>query len=291
MSVIVGGADVVDNARESVANQLMRDYLRSGENQFLGRLVDHARPLILKIARRRTDIPVECREDVLQETAKEILEGARDFDAVRESVVTWVRRLAWRAAQRIARQAHVAKTSIGDDDGYMSSDPSPVDRAAFVEWQTDLTAAVKGLSARDHEPIVGRYYQDLRPEDLALTLGECKNTVKSRLGRSLDKVHASVLEHRLERAAEQEPVTCGRASSGPMSTYYSYDMAGGARSTIVAHASPVGASQTSSKSKVYEVVYGFSADPRAGERPGSGDSFLATGAMGTAALPHGGAQS
>lgn len=58
----------------------------------------------------------------------------------------------------------------------------------------DLYEAIDHLSGRDKTVIILRYFEDMKIEDVALTLGEKTNTVKTRLYAALRKLRSSMEE-------------------------------------------------------------------------------------------------
>jgi RNA polymerase sigma-70 factor (sigma-E family) len=73
-------------------------------------------------------------------------------------------------------------------------EPSAESRAMAALERAEVTAALRGLSARQREVIVLRYYADLSEAEIAAVMGISRGSVKSHAARGMASLR-SALEH------------------------------------------------------------------------------------------------
>jgi RNA polymerase sigma-70 factor (ECF subfamily) len=125
-------------------------------------------------------------EDVTQDAFLRLYERWRGVSAI-EHPQAWVRRVAVRAAVRVAQQARLRTAPLPDDEGPTWDDVPDV----------DLARAVSALAPQQRAAVALFYLDDLPVEDVARHLGVSTSTVKQHLFRARSRL-ASLLSEPVE---------------------------------------------------------------------------------------------
>jgi RNA polymerase sigma-70 factor (ECF subfamily) len=133
-------------------------------------------------------------EDAVQEA---LASSARHIGALRERerVDTWLRRIVVNHAKTVRRRgARVIPT--GDVTARMESggqsQPGPETELLQREEEARVARAVDALNDRLREPILMRYYLDMREREIARAMRLPVTTVKSRLHAARQKLRAAL---------------------------------------------------------------------------------------------------
>lgn len=130
------------------------------------------------------------RTDAAQDAAQEsVLRAWRHADRCRtaDRPEGWLRVIARREALRVRARA----PSYEPLDDHEPAEPSHEQR---VVTRVDLQRAMAGLTAREREVIVRRYWRDVACEEIARQLGCPPGTVKIRLHRGRNKLRSRLSE-------------------------------------------------------------------------------------------------
>ena len=107
----------------------------------------------------------------------------------------------WRSVAHLAAQPEVA-------------DPQEPD----VERRLDLRGELAALSPRERACVVLRYYDDLKVDDIAATLGISSGAVKRYLSDGLSKLHTSLAAAHAEAPHPEAPPAAPAASTPSRTT-------------------------------------------------------------------------
>ena len=141
---------------------------------------DHQRPLLRMCYLYLHD--VQLAEDAVQET---FIKAYRALDAFRgeSGVGTWLTRIAMRTCMDMRRGFWFRRV-----ERRVTPDMLP-DRAQEAGAEDSaLTLAVMNLPKKEREVILLHYYQDMKVNDIADTLGVTQPTVSYRLRRAKEKL-------------------------------------------------------------------------------------------------------
>jgi RNA polymerase sigma factor (sigma-70 family) len=142
------------------------------------------------ITRRRT-----AAEDAVQEAFVQVL---RSVGSLRDpaSFRPWFFRIVINAAKRSTR--HAARTlplAQSGNDPVDLSGLTPEEAAIGVEEIEQVRAVIAALNDTHREILILRYYADLSEAEIGQALGLPPGTVKSRLYRAREAVHARLTTH------------------------------------------------------------------------------------------------
>jgi RNA polymerase sigma-70 factor (ECF subfamily) len=159
--------------------------VRVGDSASLGALYDRHAPVLLATAIRMLGAEREA-QDLLHDVFLEAWEHAREYDAERGSVRTWLLvRLRSRALDRLQRVERTRARSLEELGGDAEPRVSPF---VFGSESVDGIAVRQALSRVDadvREALELTYFRGLSAREIGARLGVPVGTVKSRLARGL----------------------------------------------------------------------------------------------------------
>jgi RNA polymerase sigma-70 factor (ECF subfamily) len=100
----------------------------------------------------------------------------------------WIAQIARREALRVLARRHELPLS----DDVSIADPRQ-EFSGFVD-SLDLWRAMSGIKGQDRRLLIGRYWQDLPPSELATQLGLAEVTVRVRLHRIRQRLRDKMME-------------------------------------------------------------------------------------------------
>lgn len=162
------------------------EQIRRGDRVSLGALYDRHAPALLATGIRMLGAEREA-QDLLHDVFLEAWEHAREYDAARGSVRTWLLvRLRSRALDRLGRVERTRSRSLEE----LGSDAAPLaDGSAQTLEALDGIAVRQALSRVDgdvRDVLELTYFRGLTAREIGVRLGVPVGTVKSRLARGLD---------------------------------------------------------------------------------------------------------
>jgi RNA polymerase sigma-70 factor (ECF subfamily) len=179
---------------------------RAGSNEALGRLLDHCRPYLLRIAHAELDPRLQAKgsaSDLVQET---FLGAQRNFPAFQGAseaeLLAWLRhRLHYRIAKFIrgyrqaAKRAAGREVSLEDDSSSSAIGPAPVadqlspsECALADERDHQLEQALERLPEEYRHVIDLRYRQGLSFEAIGAALGRTPNSAQKLWARAIERL-------------------------------------------------------------------------------------------------------
>ncbi len=138
--------------------------------------------VVLRIVNQR-----ELAEEVLQECFVAVWERATDYDPARGPALGWLITIARHGAiDRLRRQASRPEGHRAPDDSLIAL-PSGDRTERSAEWQ-DLRRCLGELAEQPRRAIMLAYLYGLTREEIAIRLAIPVGTVKSSIGRGLDRL-------------------------------------------------------------------------------------------------------
>jgi RNA polymerase sigma-70 factor (sigma-E family) len=134
------------------------------------------------------DLP--AAEDVVQEAFIALRTGWRRLRDAGKAL-PYLRQAVVNGSRSVLRHRAVADRNA---PGHVTDEPSAESRAMTLLERSAVTAALRGLPARQREVIVLRYYADLSEAEIAAAMGISKGSVKSHASRGMAALR-STLEH------------------------------------------------------------------------------------------------
>lgn len=193
-------------AREQSAaatdDRTLVERIRRGDRASLGALYDRHAPTLLATGIRMLGAEREA-QDLLHDVFLEAWEHAREYDAARGSVRTWLLvRLRSRALDRLGRVERTRSRSLEE---------LGADAERFVAGGAEGAESLDGIAVRQalarvdgdvREVLELTYFRGLTAREIGARLGIPVGTVKSRLARGLDVLERLLLggERRLNDA-------------------------------------------------------------------------------------------
>ena len=157
-----------------------------GDRQALARLYAATSPQLfgvaLRIMKRR-----DRAEEVLQDAFVSIWQRARDYDAAKGSVMTWLASIVRNRAIDVLRRDRPS-VSIDDAPGqesWASADPDPFEATLASAEARRVRDCLKTLDEKQRRAITLAYYDGLTQEELASKLATPLGTIKSWVRRGL----------------------------------------------------------------------------------------------------------
>jgi RNA polymerase sigma-70 factor (sigma-E family) len=124
------------------------------------------------------DLP--AAEDVVQEAFIALRTGWRRLRDT-DKALPYLRQAVVNGSRSVLRHRAVADRNA---PGNVTDEPSAESRAMTLLERSAVTAALRGLPARQREVIVLRYYADLSEAEIAAAMGISKGAVKSHAARA-----------------------------------------------------------------------------------------------------------
>lgn len=124
----------------------------------------------------------ELARDATQETALRVLRLLPEFRG-ESSLTTWSMGIAINVVREMRRKRRPESGEVPDLPGDEAAGPEP--SAVRSEQQQVLHAALKGLSERQREVIICRYFEELSTEETAKVMNCAPGTVKATLHQAL----------------------------------------------------------------------------------------------------------
>jgi RNA polymerase sigma-70 factor (ECF subfamily) len=190
----------VDESRAAEDDRSLVEQIRRGDRASLGALYDRHAPALLATGIRMLGVEREA-QDLLHDVFLEAWEHAREYDAARGSVRTWLLvRLRSRALDRLGRAERTRSRSL---EGLAGNAAEAELESPEVPEALDGIAVRQALSRIDddvRDVLELTYFRGLTAREIGARLGVPVGTVKSRLARGL-----GVLERLLtsgERSSE-----------------------------------------------------------------------------------------
>jgi RNA polymerase sigma-70 factor (ECF subfamily) len=166
-------------------NELVAAVAR-GDRQGLARLYTAASPqlfgIALRIMKRR-----DRAEEVLQDAFVSIWQRARDYDAAKGSVMTWMASIVRNGAIDVLRRDRPS-LSLDDAPGqetWASPEPDPFEAALASAEARRIRDCLGTLDDKPRQAITLGYYDGLTQEELAAKLSAPLGTIKSWVRRGL----------------------------------------------------------------------------------------------------------
>jgi RNA polymerase sigma-70 factor (ECF subfamily) len=133
-------------------------------------------------------------EELVQDVLLTVWRRAETYDPAQAGVGTWVFTIA--RNRRIDALRREKRPSFDPDDPTLQPEPppSPDHKAAAVEWEDRLIAAVDELPAEQGQLIRMAYYEDCSHSDIAQRLNLPLGTVKSRLRLAMARLRSKFEE-------------------------------------------------------------------------------------------------
>jgi RNA polymerase sigma-70 factor, ECF subfamily len=157
-----------------------------GDRQGLARLYAATSPQLfgvaLRIMKRR-----DRAEEVLQDAFVSIWQRARDYDAAKGSVMTWMASIVRNRAIDVLRRDRPS-VSIDDAPGqerWASPDPDPFEATLASAEARRVRDCLDTLDPKPRQAILLAYYDGLTQEELASKLATPLGTIKSWVRRGL----------------------------------------------------------------------------------------------------------
>jgi RNA polymerase sigma-70 factor (sigma-E family) len=148
----------------------------------------HYRSLVRLAMLLLGDLP--AAEDVVQEAFIALRTGWRRLRDAGKAL-PYLRQAVVNGSRSVLRHRAVADRNA---PGHVTDEPSAESRAMTLLERSAVTAALRGLPARQREVIVLRYYADLSEAEIAAAMGISKGAVKSHASRGMAALR-STLEH------------------------------------------------------------------------------------------------
>jgi len=120
--------------------------------------------------------------DIVQEGAYKAIKNSDSLQQM-EHASTWIYRIMMNEIYRFFDSKKCLRI---DDESFV--EPQIEDKYEDI----DLMRALESMSANDRAVIQLKYFEDMKLEEIALVLSENISTVKSRLYRSLKKLHTDM---------------------------------------------------------------------------------------------------
>ena len=140
---------------------------------------------------------VQNREDALDVVQESACKAIRDCGQVKNPTYlsTWIYRIVVNTALDLLRKN---KKEI------------PAEEMPEIPWEDkyqelDLKTALKHLDEKSRTIVMLRYFEDMKLEDVARTVGENLNTVKARLYRALKKLRLDLEAGAYEASGKEKP--------------------------------------------------------------------------------------
>jgi RNA polymerase sigma-70 factor, ECF subfamily len=136
----------------------------------------------LRIMRRR-----DRAEEVLQDAFVSIWKRARDYDATKGSVLTWMASIVRHRAIDLLRRERpsVPLDDAPGQESWASSEPDPYEATAASAEARRVRDCLDRLEGKQREAIQLAYYEGITQEELAVRLAAPLGTVKSWVRRGL----------------------------------------------------------------------------------------------------------
>jgi RNA polymerase sigma-70 factor (sigma-E family) len=138
----------------------------------------HYRSLVRLAMLLLGDLP--AAEDVVQEAFIALRTGWRRLRDAGKAL-PYLRQAVVNGSRSVLRHRAVADRNA---PGHVTDEPSAESRAMTLLERSAVTAALRGLPARQREVIVLRYYADLSEAEIAAAMGISKGAVKSHAARA-----------------------------------------------------------------------------------------------------------
>jgi RNA polymerase sigma-70 factor (ECF subfamily) len=157
-----------------------------GDRAAFGRLYAAASPQLfavaLRIMKRR-----DRAEEVLQDAFVSIWRRARDYDAAKGSVLTWMASIVRHRAIDLLRRERpsVPLDDAPGQENWASAEPDPYEAAAASAEARRVRDCLQTLEAKQREAIQLAYYEGITQEALAARLAAPLGTIKSWVRRGL----------------------------------------------------------------------------------------------------------
>ncbi len=132
----------------------------------------------------------DLAEETLQEAYVNIWHHARDYDASRGRVVTWMSSIVrYKAIDRLRRKT-VQEDPLDERqwEAFDAHEPGPLDLALQGGDAAALDVCIEDLSEMQRRSIMLAFFQGLTHQELTQTLGKPLGTVKSWIRRGLQSL-------------------------------------------------------------------------------------------------------
>lgn len=145
--------------------------------------------IALRLLRSRADA-----EEVLQEAFLEVWRRAREYDASRGGLETWVvtivRTRAIDRLRSLGSQARIAEDAAREAPPEDDGSPQPAEVASQHEEQARVAAALRTLPAEQREVLELAYFEGLSQQEISTRTGTPLGTVKTRTRLAMEKLAA-----------------------------------------------------------------------------------------------------
>lgn len=154
-----------------------------GDRQAVGILLRHLQDPWFRVCRSLL-IDQDLARDATQETALRFLRDLRRFRG-ESSLVTWSIGIAINVSRELRRSLRPTDPLNATIPAAGPTAGTPHENAVSAERHGLLRSALGGLSERQHEAIVLRYFEDLSVEETAAAMGCAPGTVKATVHQAL----------------------------------------------------------------------------------------------------------
>nr|WP_308117415.1 SigE family RNA polymerase sigma factor [Streptomyces fuscigenes] len=167
-------------AREPEAPVLR--YAAPGADGGIDALYQHRRLELVRLALLLVD-DLPTAEDVVQDAFAALYRRHGDRLSGIDDPEAYVRRSVVNGARSVLRRRRTVRAYVPERAGHA---PPPEEDVLLREEHREVLGALRGLTRRQREVLVLRYWSNLSEAQIAETLGLSRGTVKSTASRALD---------------------------------------------------------------------------------------------------------